>query len=166
MADAPRVVRPAAVLPSPSPVIPINWPLQLTTPVTPTLSRGHYRPAESPGKRAGRLYGAGVDGSVVRQRLERALRGGLRARDTVAVSALRSALAEIDNAGAAAGLGAGEAGRRGLSAGEAEQIVRAEIAERRAAARDYEQAGHASQASRLRREADVLTSALGMNEDP
>jgi len=122
---------------------------------------------------------------VVRQRLERALRDGLRARDTVAVSALRSALAEIDNAGAvpvdpsraagtssphfagaAAGLGAGEAGRRGLSAGEAEQIVRAEIAERRAAARDYEQAGHASQASRLRREADVLTSALGMNEDP
>ena len=54
----------------------------------------------------------------------------------------------------------------GLSAGEAEQIVRAEIAERRAAAGGYEQAGHAGQAGRLRREADVLTSALGTNEDP
>ena len=122
---------------------------------------------------------------MVRQRLERALRDGLRARDTVAVSALRSALAEIDNAGAvpvdpsqvagtsgphfagaAAGLGAGEAGRRGLSAAETEEIVRAEIAERRAAACDYEQAGHAGQAGRLRREADVLTSALGTDEDP
>jgi uncharacterized protein YqeY len=52
------------------------------------------------------------------------------------------------------------------SAGEAEEIVRAEIAERRAAAHDYEQAGRAGQAGRLRREADVLTSALGTNEDP
>jgi len=100
------------------------------------------------------------------------------------VSALRSAPAEIDNAGAvpadpsraagtssshfagaAAGLGAGEAGRRGLSAGEAEQIVRTETAERQAAARDYEQAGHAGQADRLRREAGALTSALDTDED-
>jgi len=39
-------------------------------------------------------------------------------------------------------------------------IVRAEVAEREAAARDYDRAGHPDQAGRLRREADVLTLAL------
>jgi uncharacterized protein YqeY len=120
-----------------------------------------------------------VSGGAVRERLQLALRGALRARDTTAVSALRSALAAIGNAeavppgpepaagmgsphvaGAAAGVGAAEADRRRLSDGEAEQIVRAEAAERQAVARDYEQAGHADRADRLRREAGVLISAL------
>jgi uncharacterized protein len=70
------------------------------------------------------------------QRLQLALREALRARDTVATSALRSALAAIDNAsalpaapapaagtggphfaGAVAGLAAGEAQRRSLYRG-------------------------------------------------
>ena len=118
-----------------------------------------------------------VDNAATRDRLQTALRAALRVRDKTAASALRSALAAIDNAsavpaepapgvasgphfaGAAAGLGAGEAPRRGLTAGEAERIVRAEIAEREAAATGYERAGHADRAGRLRREAAVLLSA-------
>ena len=119
-----------------------------------------------------------VGNAAIRDRLQTALRAALRVRDKTAASALRSALAAIDNAsavpaepapgvasgphfaGAAAGLGAGEAPRRGLTAGEAERIVRAEIAEREAAATGYERAGHADQAGRLRREAAVLLSAV------
>jgi uncharacterized protein YqeY len=119
-----------------------------------------------------------VGNAAIRDRLQTALRAALRARDKTAASALRSALAAIDNAsavapepapgvasgphfaGAAVGLGAGEAPRRGLTAGEAERIVRAEIAEREAAATGYERAGHADRAARLRREAAVLQSAV------
>jgi uncharacterized protein len=93
----------------------------------------------------------------------------------VAAAALRSALGAIANAeavpvdrsatepttsqhvaGAAAGLGAAEARRRGLTGAEVDQIVDAEIAERMAAAADYEGRGYAEQARRLRREARVL----------
>ena len=119
-----------------------------------------------------------VGNEAIGDRLRQALRDAMRARDSVAVSALRSALAALDNAGAvppgpapaaasgphfagaAAGLGAGEVPRRGLAAGEAEQIVRAEIAEREAAAAGYEGAGHGEQARRLRQEARILVSAL------
>lgn len=95
------------------------------------------------------------------------------------MSALRTALSAIDNAsaipagpasaagtggphfaGAMPGLGAAEAERRALTEPEAEQIVRAEVAERRAAAHDYDQAGRPDQAERLRHEAQVLTAAL------
>jgi uncharacterized protein len=65
-------------------------------------------------------------------------------------------------AGAAAGLGAGEGERRRLSAGDVDEIVRTEVAERLAAARDYAQRGHADQAERLRREARVLMAAAGL----
>ena len=115
--------------------------------------------------------------SAIRPRLERALREALRARDTVAGSAVRSALAALDNAqavpaappastgsphfaGAAAGLGAGEAERRRLSEAEARGIVRAEVAERQAAALEYENSGHPDQAARLRREVAVLGAVL------
>jgi uncharacterized protein len=119
-----------------------------------------------------------VASEAIRDRLHQALRDALRARDKIAASALRSALAALDNAGAVppgqaraaasgphfagavAGLGAAEVPRRGLAAGEAEQIVRAEIAEREAAAAGYEGAGHDEQARRLRQEAGVLTSVL------
>ena len=102
-----------------------------------------------------------VGNEAIRGRLRSALRDALRARDTTAASALRSALAAIENAsavpagppppaasgphfaGAAVGLGAGEAPRRHLTDGEAERIVRAERAEREAAAAGYERAGHA-----------------------
>jgi hypothetical protein len=95
------------------------------------------------------------------------------------VSALRSAQAAIGNAeavavppasqapggnqhfaGTVAGLGAAEARRRVLSAADAEEIIRAEVAERHGAADLYEQAGHADRATRLRREADALRMVL------
>jgi uncharacterized protein len=63
-------------------------------------------------------------------------------------------------AGAAAGLGAAEAERRRLSDDDVSAIVRAEVAERQAAAREYERAGHVDRAERLRREADILAAAL------
>ncbi len=105
--------------------------------------------------------GAGP-GADARARLRLALAAALRARDMVAVSALRSALDAIGNAeavepgvapppgsgsphvaGSVAGLGAAEAERRRLSAAEIGQIVRAEAGERERAARDHERAGHA-----------------------
>ncbi|MBO0771199.1 MAG: hypothetical protein J2P35_07070 [Actinobacteria bacterium] len=118
------------------------------------------------------------DGEI-RLRLAGELRKAVAARDLIAVSALRSALAAIDNAGAvplspgpaagtssphvagaAAGLGAGEAERRRLSDSDAAEIVRAEAADRRAVAGDYDRSGHTERAWRLRREADVLEAAL------
>jgi uncharacterized protein len=119
-----------------------------------------------------------VANEAIRDRLHQALRDALRARDTIASSALRSGLAALDNAsavptgtgsavaggarfaGALTGLGAGEVPRRSLAPGEAEQIVRAEIAEREAAAAGYERAGHDEQARRLRQEARILASAM------
>jgi uncharacterized protein YqeY len=118
--------------------------------------------------------------SQIRERLEHALRAALRSQDRVAVSAVRSALAAIGNAGSvppqaapgpaasgqyfagsADGPGAGEAERRSLSEGQVADIVRAEIAERQAAAGEYELRGHPGRGGRLRREAQVLESVLG-----
>jgi uncharacterized protein YqeY len=108
-------------------------------------------------------------------RLQLALRSALKARDTAAVSALRSAMSAISNAeaiepglvasggsthiaGAVAGLGAGEAQRRHLTEPEVDQIVQAEITERHRAADEYGQTGHSDRADRLRHEASVLQS--------
>jgi uncharacterized protein len=96
---------------------------------------------------------------------------------------LRCALSAIDNAsaiapgpapaaaassphfaGTVAGLGAADTGRRRLSEAEIEDIVRAEIAGRQAAARTYDQTGHRDQAARLRREADLLRPFTGAGE--
>lgn len=120
------------------------------------------------------------DGGTLRGRLRGALPAAMKARDAAAVAALRSALAAIDNAeavepsrgrspaeaghadlvGTVAGLGAAEVERRRLQEAEVEQIVRAEVAERRAAADAYERAGQDERAGRLRDEADVLSSHL------
>jgi uncharacterized protein YqeY len=116
---------------------------------------------------------------AVRQLMRSALREAMRSRDAAAASALRSALAAIDNAeaipigqsgtaasssphfaAAAAGLGAGEAPRRALTQAQIYEIIEAEIAERLAAAAGYENGGHAEQASRLRREAQVLSDLI------
>jgi uncharacterized protein len=114
----------------------------------------------------------------VPDQLQAALRAALKARDSAATTALRSALAAIGNAealpqpttqarrasqhvaGSVAGPGATEASRRTLTETEIGGIVRAEIADRRAAAAQYERAGHADRAGRLRREADALATAL------
>jgi uncharacterized protein len=119
------------------------------------------------------------DTGGLRARLQDALPAAIKARDGVAVAALRSALAAIGNAeavapppgataeaaharlaGTVAGVGAAEAERRGLSEAEIEGIVRAEVAERRAAADAYERAGRPDRAGRLRAEADVLGGHL------
>jgi uncharacterized protein len=121
--------------------------------------------------------------SSVPDRLQAALRAALKQRDSVAVSALRTALTAIGNAealavpapqggwpgqyvaGSVAGLGATEASRRALTEDEIAGILRAEIAERRAAADQYEQAGHPGRAGRLRREADALAAAVRADPD-
>ena len=89
--------------------------------------------------------------SALEDRLRSALRIALRERNAVAMSALRSTLAALANAtavqsvplapgadehvaGSVAGLGAAEVPRRELTEDEAAAIVRAEIAERTAAA--------------------------------
>ena len=113
----------------------------------------------------------------LRQRLRAALPAAIKARDRVAVSALRSTLAAIDNAEAVdrapdvdrrlgieqipVGVGAAEVERRVLTQAQVEHIVRAEVAEREAAARDYEQAGRPERAETLRHEATILSTHLG-----
>jgi uncharacterized protein len=120
----------------------------------------------------------------VRQRLRGALRDAMRSRDAEAASALRSALAAIDNAeaipvgqttstatssphfaGAVAGLGAAEAQRRGLTETGMSEIIDAEITERLSAASEYERGGFAEQGGRLRREAQALRDALGASAE-
>ena len=95
------------------------------------------------------------------------------------MSALRSALSAISNAeavdpgpgrpagtggahfaGTVAGLRAGEAERRHLTEADVAAIVRAEAAEREAAAEEYERNGRLEEAARLRRGTQGLRSAL------
>ena len=107
-------------------------------------------------------------------RLRSALRIALRERNVVAMGALRSTLAALGNAtavqsvqlaprtdehvaGSVAGLGAAEVPRRELTDAEAVAIVRAEIADRTAAAEQY---GRSPAAERLRAEAALLTRFL------
>jgi uncharacterized protein YqeY len=112
----------------------------------------------------------------LRQRLRAALPAAMKARDRTAVAALRSTLAAIDNAEAVdggpsagrglaieqspVGVGAAEVARRVLTEAEVERIVRAEVAEREAAARDYDQAGRPEHAEQLRAEAEALSAHL------
>jgi uncharacterized protein YqeY len=109
----------------------------------------------------------------------------MKERDTITAAGLRSALSAIANAeavslpvassgpparpaaqssphfaDAVAGLGAAEVNRRVVTEDEAAAIAAAEAADRRAAARDYQAAGHADRAGRLRREAQAIESAL------
>jgi len=109
--------------------------------------------------------------------LRQALTAALQARDAVTVSALRSALAAIENAGAVDtrqaaqprsgpiagavdGLGAAEVPRRPLGPEEVRALVAAEVEQRRAAAAECADLGRPDQAERLRAEADVLAVHL------
>ena len=117
------------------------------------------------------------DGMPLRDRLRMALTTAMKERDTVALAALRPTLGAIDNAeaveppatfvtgsspvaGAVRGLGASEVARRDLTEEEITGIVRAEIAERRSTADDYESAGQAERAARLRAEGRLLATQL------
>ena len=113
---------------------------------------------------------------ALRQRLRAALPVAMKARDRVAVAALRSTLAAIENAEAVdrpatvdqqlaieripVGVGAAEVARRVLTEAQVEHIVRAEVVEREAAAREYDLAGRPDRAERLRDEVGVLTAHL------
>ncbi|MCX8553765.1 GatB/YqeY domain-containing protein [Mycolicibacterium mucogenicum] len=98
-----------------------------------------------------------------------------KAKDNVAVAALRSALSAIDNAetpdvplpraGAIAdsahGLGAAEVARRHLTDDEIQELIDTEVDERRAAAGQLRAAGHGDRAARVEAEAAVLRALLG-----
>jgi len=105
--------------------------------------------------------------------LRAALQEALRARDTVALAALRSTLGAIDNARAAdpslrpaaeqgaiaggvRGLGAGEVARVELTETALRAVVAAEIEGRMTAAEQYDGLGRAEDAARLRAEAAIL----------
>jgi hypothetical protein len=105
------------------------------------------------------------------ERLRAALPAAMKARDGAAVTALRSALAAIENAAAVAprasefglpalGVGATEVERRAVDDAEAERIVRAEVGERLTAADEYDGHGRDDHATRLRAEAGALTQFL------
>jgi uncharacterized protein YqeY len=115
----------------------------------------------------------------MRTSLRADLKAALKDRNRVAVTALRSALAAIENAesvpadhpldsstgnehvaGAAAGLGAADAERRQLTEADQRAIVENEMRERSAAADEYEQIGRIDLAERLRAEAEVLRRYL------
>jgi uncharacterized protein YqeY len=121
--------------------------------------------------------------SALVARLRATLTAALGSGDRSAAAAMRSALAAVGNAeaidpaardgsagparapgkhfaGAMAGLGAGEVVRKRLTATDVTQIVLGEIDERKSAAVEYNRLGHARQAERLRREADVLAAVL------
>ena len=93
-------------------------------------------------------------------RLRGALRAALKDRDAAATAALRSALSAIANAEAvdpvpvdlvpAVGVGAREAPRRELTDDQVVAIVRAEVTDREAAAREYDGLGRPERAERLR----------------
>ncbi|MCD0484746.1 hypothetical protein LO771_20705 [Streptacidiphilus sp. ASG 303] len=100
----------------------------------------------------------------------------MRARDKAAVSALRGALAALDNAEAVpvdeaglrgtaieqspVGVGVAETARRELGERDVVDVVRAEAAERLEAAAGLTAPAHADRAARLRAEAAVLLHLL------
>ena len=114
---------------------------------------------------------ADPDASDIRGRLSSALGDAMRARDSNAVSALRSALSAIANAEAVPaqtgrtlkpkiGIGVGDVARRHLSAAELSRIVEEEIAELSRGAADYERLGRAEEAGALRAQAEILVRLL------
>jgi uncharacterized protein len=115
----------------------------------------------------------------VRSCLRQGLTTALKARDQVAVAALRSAMAAIDNAeavdpstdarpeassehiaGATAGVGSSDVRRRMLSDADVIAIVREQVGERVDAAEEYDRLGRHDQAGTLRHEAAVLAELL------
>lgn len=116
----------------------------------------------------------------MRATLRRDLTAAVKARDAVAVAALRSALAAIANAeaqpatdqvppgsgtsshiaGATDGVGATDVQRRNLTDAEVRAIIEAEVRDRALAAEDYERLGRQDRAARLRAEADHLLRYL------
>lgn len=113
--------------------------------------------------------------------LRRDLTAAMKERDRDTASALRTALAALDNAeavmvlangqvaagahvaGARSGVGSTEAGRRAVTGDQAREILSGLIAEQSGEAGRYDTLGQASAAQRLRAQADVLRKYLGQN---
>jgi uncharacterized protein len=120
-----------------------------------------------------------MESDDLRTHLRRRLSSALRDQDRPAVSALRTALAALDDAeavqpeegfrpeasehfaGVVAGLGAAEVERRMLDAESQRRIVKAEIEARFTSAQTYEQHGQSARGAELRLGADVLLAVLG-----
>ena len=92
------------------------------------------------------------------------LRPALRARDAVAIAAIRSLIAALDNAGAVP-LGdpgapargqSGDVLRRDLSPADLQALIAREVAEREAAILDYEAGRRPDAADRLRAEVEII----------
>jgi uncharacterized protein YqeY len=112
----------------------------------------------------------------IRDRLTDALKAAVRARDRDAVSALRSAMAALDNAAAVdapavsgtelavehtpVGLGTTEVPRRSLSDSEAFELICREIGERLEAASRYDAAGKTAAAAAARAGAAAVERAI------
>ena len=114
----------------------------------------------------------------LRPPLRRQLKAAMRDRDRIAVSALRDAIAALDNAeavepgqdvpaqvsehvaGGVVGLAAAELERRILDPASQRSIVRAEIEARLAAATTYDEHGQSARAAELRLGADALLAVL------
>lgn len=108
----------------------------------------------------------------MRTALRRDLTSAIRTGDRAAVSALRSALAAIENAeavpadqhptvdGSGHGAGAGDVARRVLTDAEVAEIVEREVRDRSDSAAQYHDLGRHEHARRLRAEADVLSRYL------
>ncbi|AXB44104.1 GatB/YqeY domain-containing protein [Amycolatopsis albispora] len=105
----------------------------------------------------------------MRTKLRRGLTDAIKGKDRVAVSAIRSALAAIDNSEApsvehqalpVAGVGSTEIDRLELTDADVQAIVEAEVRQRTEAADEYAQLGRDDQATRLRAEAEVLRRYL------
>lgn len=115
---------------------------------------------------------------ALRDTLRRDLTRAMKAREPDAVSALRTAIAAIDNAeavpapdetlattsghiaGARAGIGAAEAARRNLSPSEQQAILRDQVSAYNAEADRYASLGQQDAATRLRTQARLLSAYL------
>jgi len=122
--------------------------------------------------------GHDTDPQALRAALRRHLTSAMKARELDAVSALRTAIAAIDNAeavpapeqgsattsghiaGARAGVGAAEAARRDLSGSQQRAILRDQVTGYTADADRYEALGQPDAARRLRSQARLLTAYL------
>ncbi|MEU8790872.1 hypothetical protein [Streptomyces sp. NPDC048643] len=118
------------------------------------------------------------DAQALRSLLRADLVAAMKARRTEAVTALRTAIAVIDNAeaveapaqaahavsehvaGARTGVGSTEAERRVLSVDDVRALLRAQVDDRIGEADRYDTYGQRDAALRLRREADVLGQYL------
>ncbi|MFD7682903.1 hypothetical protein [Streptomyces sp. NPDC060187] len=119
------------------------------------------------------------DAQALRSLLRTDLVAAMKARRTEAVSALRTAIAVIDNAeavetpaqasvhavsehvaGAGTGVGSTEAERRVLSLDDVRALLQAQVDDRTREADRYDTHGQRDAALRLRREADVLSRYL------